>query len=164
MFWRTGCIGCGPTCGGRRRRSEPERAGGEQAGALGLLPRRRGWLERPRSRWRPGPPRPGPVPAKLEAALPVDRAKPKTPGVERAVPVTTTGHCPVPVLPRRAKTSFPGRGPLRYAPWSFPPGVGKLAGPVPTRQRQSSRRCLSGPRSPRGIVRSHEPCSTGHYG
>ena len=24
MFWRTGCIGCGPTCGGRRRRSEPE--------------------------------------------------------------------------------------------------------------------------------------------
>ena len=33
MFWRTGCIGCGPTCGGRRRRSEPERAGGEQADA-----------------------------------------------------------------------------------------------------------------------------------
>src|SRR5450759_4380555 len=36
MLWWTGCIGCGPTCGGRRRRSEPERAGGEQAGALGL--------------------------------------------------------------------------------------------------------------------------------
>src|ERR1019366_4626642 len=36
MFWWTGCVGCGPTCGGRRRRSEPERAGGEQAGALGL--------------------------------------------------------------------------------------------------------------------------------
>ena len=34
-----------------------------------------------------------------------------------AVPVTATGHCPVPVLPRRAKTSFPGRGaaPLRFA-------------------------------------------------
>ena len=40
-----------------------------------------------------------------------------------------TGHCPVPVLPRSAKTSFPGRGPLRYAPWSFPPGVQKIAGP-----------------------------------
>ncbi len=50
MFWRTGCIGFGPTCGGRRGRSEPERAGGEQAGTLGLLPRRRGWLERRRSR------------------------------------------------------------------------------------------------------------------
>ena len=36
MFWWTGCVGCGPICGGRRRRSEPERAGGEQAGALGL--------------------------------------------------------------------------------------------------------------------------------
>jgi hypothetical protein len=31
--------------------------------------------------------------------------------------MTATGHCPVPVLPRRAKTSFPGRGaaPLRFA-------------------------------------------------
>src|ERR1019366_7387530 len=36
MLWWTGCIGCGPTCGGPRRRSEPERAGGERAGALGL--------------------------------------------------------------------------------------------------------------------------------
>src|ERR1035441_8131612 len=31
MFWRTGCIGCGRICGGRRRRSKRERAGGEQA-------------------------------------------------------------------------------------------------------------------------------------
>src|ERR1035437_46644 len=33
------------------------------------------------------------------------------------VPVTATGHCPVPVLPRSAKTSFPGReaAPLRCA-------------------------------------------------
>ena len=31
--------------------------------------------------------------------------------------VTATGHCPVPVRPRRAKTSFPGReaAPLRFA-------------------------------------------------
>src|ERR1017187_5489592 len=36
MLWWTGCSGCGPTCGGPRRRSEPERAGGERAGALGL--------------------------------------------------------------------------------------------------------------------------------
>jgi hypothetical protein len=41
-----------------------------------------------------------------------------------------TRHCPVPVLSRSAKTSFPGRGPLRYAPWSFSPGRQKLAGPV----------------------------------
>src|ERR1035437_9570772 len=42
MFWWTGCIGCGPTCGGRRGRSEPERAGGEQADArAGVLRRRR---------------------------------------------------------------------------------------------------------------------------
>jgi hypothetical protein len=36
---------------------------------------------------------------------------------QSAVPVTATRHCPVPVLPRRAKTSFPGRGaaPLRFA-------------------------------------------------
>src|ERR1039458_8642377 len=33
------------------------------------------------------------------------------------MPVTATGHCLVLVLPRRAKTSFPGRGaaPLRFA-------------------------------------------------
>ena len=29
-------------------------------------------------------------------------------------------NCPVLVRPRRAKTSFPGRGPLRCAPWSCP--------------------------------------------
>src|ERR1035437_1256197 len=41
MFWWTGCIGCGPTCGGRRGRSEPERAGGEQADARASVLRRR---------------------------------------------------------------------------------------------------------------------------
>ena len=43
---------------------------------------------------------------------------------------TATRHCLIPVLSRSAKTSFPGRGPLRCAPWSFPPGVGKLTGQV----------------------------------
>src|ERR1035437_5790436 len=46
------------------------------------------------------------------------------------MPVTATRHCLVPVLSRSAKTSFPGRGPLRCAPWSFPPGSRKVAGPV----------------------------------
>src|ERR1035437_2307481 len=35
MLWRTRCVGCGPTCGGRRRRSEPERAGGERGRCKG---------------------------------------------------------------------------------------------------------------------------------
>src|ERR1035437_4609252 len=46
------------------------------------------------------------------------------------MPVTETRHCLVPVLSRSAKTSFPGRGPLRCAPWSFPPGGGKVPRPV----------------------------------
>ena len=46
------------------------------------------------------------------------------------MPLSGTGQCLVPVLPRRAKTLFPGRGPLRCAPWSFLPGRQKLAGPV----------------------------------
>src|ERR1039458_263127 len=40
-----------------------------------------------------------PVPAKLEASLPLDRAKPKTPAVESEVSGTATRHRPVPVLP-----------------------------------------------------------------
>src|ERR1039458_6678444 len=126
MFWRTGCVFSERICGARQRHSEPE------ASPEGKGQGRSDWrasTAEPAGRTavevatRTAKPRP--VQAKLEAALPVDRAKPKTPGVERAVPVTTTGHCPVPVLPRRAKTSFPGRGPLRYAPWSFPPGISK---------------------------------------
>src|ERR1035437_4279076 len=59
MPWRTGCVGCGPACGGRGRHSEPERAGGEQADARaapstaearwkggGRGSRRCGWLPR----------------------------------------------------------------------------------------------------------------------
>jgi hypothetical protein len=55
----------------------------------------------------------------LEAALPLDRAK-ETLAVESEVPVGATRQCLVSVLSRRAKTSFPGRGPLRCASWSFP--------------------------------------------
>src|ERR1017187_6606632 len=41
----------------------------------------------------------------------------EAPNNQSVVPVTATGHCPVPVRPRRAKTSFPGReaAPLRFA-------------------------------------------------
>jgi hypothetical protein len=46
------------------------------------------------------------------------------------VPLTATGQCPVPVLPRRAKTSFPGRGaaPLRFAAPSTWVQKGRCAG------------------------------------
>src|ERR1035437_1169174 len=41
----------------------------------------------------------------------------EAPNNQSVVPVTATRHCPVPVRPRRAKTSFPGRkaAPLRFA-------------------------------------------------
>src|ERR1039458_3336599 len=41
----------------------------------------------------------------------------EAPNNQSGVPVIATGHCPVPVRPRRAKTSFPGReaAPLRFA-------------------------------------------------
>ena len=60
------------------------------------------------------------------SALPGDtergRAKPTRPAFASAVPVASTGHCPVPVLSRSAKTSFPGRGatPLRCVALSRP--------------------------------------------
>src|ERR1019366_1689071 len=103
MFWRTGCIGCGPTCGGRRGHSEPEAS--PQAN------------RQERSDWR--------VPTvelagktAVEATTRTAKAgtgevgggadagwtKTKTPAVESGVP--RTGHCLVP--PRSAKTSFPG--------------------------------------------------------
>ena len=53
-----------------------------------------------------------------------------TPRSSPPVPVTATRQCLVPVLSPSAKTSFPGRGPLRCAPWSFPPGGGKVPRPV----------------------------------
>src|ERR1017187_1393754 len=59
------------------------------------------------------------------------------------MPVTATRHCLVPVLSRSAKTSFPGRGPLRLVPWSFPPrGSNGLLGRSPPRQRRP--RALTG--------------------
>ena len=119
------CTACRPTCGGRRGRTD----------AKGTLRVRsfggQGWARRRRSRWRPGPR--SRVPARLEAALPLDRAK-ETLAVESEVPVGATRQCLVSVLSRRAKTSFPGRGPRSAAEWSRPPGTrGQLAadGPVP---------------------------------
>jgi hypothetical protein len=75
------------------------------------------------------------------------------------VPVTATRHCPVPVLRRRAKTSFPGRGPLRCAAWSFPPGVLKVSGACSVRQRQRRRGCSLGWSRP-GVVVSPSPGGT----
>ena len=51
------------------------------------------------------------------ALLPASFVREAPTNNQSAVPVTATRHCLVPVLPRRAKTSFPGRGaaPLRFA-------------------------------------------------
>src|ERR1035437_7479350 len=59
--------------------------------------------------WWPPTPRPGPP----QVADLTTRRCPRQPKA------ATTRHCLVPVLCRSAKTSFPGRGPLRCAPWSF---------------------------------------------
>ena len=128
MFWRTGCVGCGPICGGRRGRSEPEASPGGEVGGGARTGVLRRWSLSERRQWRPEPPRP--VPARLKGGTAVG-AKPKPPAVESEMPLSGTGQCLVPVLPRRAKTLFPGRGPLRCAPWSFPPGLPKVnwAGP-----------------------------------
>jgi|ERR1035438_7842313 hypothetical protein len=130
MLWWTGCVGCGPTCGGQRRCSEPERAGGEQAGALGLRSFDGGGCRKEGSRGNEQDRR-RPVSAKLEAALLVDRAKPKTPAVESEVSVdrdrTLSRSCLVQKSKNfvyRARTT-----PLRFAVLSRL-GVGKLAGPV----------------------------------
>src|ERR1035437_3025280 len=71
--------------------------------------------------------------AKVERGGPKDEAS-QEPGGRW----TATRHCPVFVLPGRAKTSFPGTGTLRCAPCSRPPGRQKLAGPVPPGQRASA--------------------------
>src|ERR1035437_841675 len=55
--------------------------------------------------------------------------------------VLPTGQCLVPVPPRRAKPSFPGRGPLRCAPWSVPPW--EVAAPVPVATKTPSKCGLS---------------------
>src|SRR5664280_2863097 len=70
MFWRTGCVGCERICGGRRRRSEPEAS--REANGQG------------RSDWRASTAVEVTTKtalaglARLEAALPLDWAKPKT--------------------------------------------------------------------------------------
>ena len=53
----------------------------------------------------------------MARALPPASFVREAPNNQSALPMTATGHCPVPVLPRRAKTSFPGReaAPLRCA-------------------------------------------------
>src|ERR1017187_3619637 len=53
----------------------------------------------------------------MARALPPASFVREAPNNLSAVPVTATGHCPVFVRPRRAKTSFPGReaAPLRFA-------------------------------------------------
>src|ERR1017187_3590169 len=53
----------------------------------------------------------------VRALLPASFVREAPTNNQSGVPVTATRHCLVPVLPRRAKTSFPGReaAPLRFA-------------------------------------------------
>src|ERR1035437_10384670 len=72
------------------------------------------------------------------------------------VPVTATGHCPVPVLPRRAKTSFPGReaGPLRFAAPSAWVRKGSRAG-LRSANASAVTLCCRGATPPSWLVRPH---------
>ena len=64
------------------------------------------------------------------------------------MPVTATRHCPVPVLPRRAKTSFPGARTTSLRSVVLPAwGVEKLAGPFPSASAVSVALGVESPRS-----------------
>jgi hypothetical protein len=156
MFWRTGCVGCGPICGGRRGRSEPEASPGGEVGGGARTGVLRRWSLSERRQWRPEPPRP--VPAKLEAAPGAGRGRRQKHGQwESAVPVTATRHCPVPVLPRRAKTSFPGReaAPLRFAA-PFRPGVPRVCWTgLRSVSASAVTLCWRGATPPSWLVRPH---------
>src|ERR1019366_3147222 len=101
MFWRTGCIGCGPTCGGRRGHSEPE------ASPQANRQERSDWraptvdvagktgVEATTRSAKAGT-------ARVGGGAGAGRAKTKTPAVESEVPVTATGNRPVLLLPRSA--------------------------------------------------------------
>ena len=96
------------------------------------------------------------------ALLPASFAR-EAPDNQSGVPVTATGHCPVPVLPRKAKTSFPGRGaaPLRFAAssaWSR-----KVAGPVSAPPVPAPSRCATAewPRARLGLRDRHS--DTAHH-
>src|ERR1035437_1929669 len=118
MLWRTGYVGCERICGGRQRRSEPKASPeADRQGTLGL---------RLSTAEAAGKTAVGVMATTANAGTGqvgggagAGRAKTKTPAVESEVPVAATRHCPVPVLCRSAKTSFPGRGPLRCAAWPF---------------------------------------------
>jgi hypothetical protein len=96
---------------------------------------------------KPATPKPGAT--SLEAALLVDRAKPRTPSVESEVSVTATGQFVLFLSgPEEQKLRFQGEKPLRCASRLLPPGSRKVAGPVsapPTPSRALVRSC--GPRS-----------------
>ena len=72
--------------------------------------------------------------------------------------MTATGHCPVRVLPRRAKTSFPGReaGPLRFAAPSAWVRKGSRAA-LRSANASAVTLCWRGATPPSWLVRPHSP-------
>src|ERR1019366_1600989 len=121
---RNPCTMDSPTISGCSLRigSAPETRCGH---CLSLCP---GFLRDPGTCWkarRPGPPRP--VPSKLEAALPLGWGEAKDTGCgERSA----GNRDKTPSRPaQKGKASFPGRGPLRCAPCSFPAWVETLVRP-----------------------------------
>src|ERR1035437_8861150 len=100
MFWRTVCIGCGPTFGGRQRRSEPEaspEANGQGhsgcAASTAALAGKTAVAVATRT---------------AKAALPLGRAKPKTPAVGIGVTRPRQDTVPFVSCPEEQKLRFQG--------------------------------------------------------
>jgi len=161
VFWRTGCVGCGRICGGRRRHSEPEASPeATRQGRSGCPPSTAEVAGKTAVEVATRTAKAGP--GQVGGGAGAGRAKTKTPAVESEVPVTATRHCPVPVLCRSAKTSFSGRGPLRCASRLLPPGSRKVAGPVSALPVPAPSRCAgAGPLRRLGL-RDRRSSDTAH--
>ena len=140
--------------------AESESAGSLTAGAGRAALVRRRLLERRRSRW--GPRSAGAEPARLEAALPLGWAQPKTPAVKSEVPVTTTGHlsCSCPAAKSKNFVSRARTTALRSVvlpAWDLE----ELAGPVSTPPAPVLAPLLERPALPQGNCA--EPRAVFHF-
>src|ERR1035437_6482521 len=116
MLWRTGCVGCERICGGKRRHSEPEASPeANRQERSDCTPSTAALTGRTASEVTARTA--GPVPTRLKGGADVGLGEAKDTGCGERSARNGTRQCPVPVLPRSAKTSFPGRGAalLRFA-------------------------------------------------
>jgi hypothetical protein len=91
------------------------------------------------------------------ALLPASFVREAPTNNQSGVPVTATRHCLVPVLPRRAKTSFPGRRdtPLRSVSLSARGLEKRLAGSAPPVPAPSRCATAEWPRTRLGLCDRH---------